>query len=254
MDRISNGNSCQGQHVQNSRFKNLNGAGFQALNHSGLYCVHCLHHDHIRDSCTSLIVCLRCKGMGHVALNCLSQGPDKKVKVGFQPKQAIIDSFQRKSALKGKSIDISGWFKGKADGLSSSSPPVFQSFSDFAQSLRPAPALLHNSTALCTDLTIFTGSQQTQHPPLVEQTKPSSPRQDQTASAKQMAFQVADPTPFMPRGFHHQEVPGRKIMARAVTRRAAPNHEGWAILTIEPLPLHEVQFANIREISLEFLT
>jgi hypothetical protein len=76
-------------------------------------------------------------------------------------------------------------------------------------------------------------------PALAKQPEPSSLKEDQTRSAEQMAYQVADPTPFMPQGFHRQEVLGRKIMARVVTCRAAPTHEGWAILTIELPPFHE---------------
>jgi hypothetical protein len=68
-----------------------------------------------------------------------------------------------------------------------------------------------------------------------------------------MAFQLADPQPFLPRGFEHLEVHGRKHMSRSVVRREQFVHEEWVILSIEPFPLHEVIFANIREVSLEFL-
>lgn len=42
-------------------------------------------------------------------------------------------------------------------------------------------------------------------------------------------------------------------MAQFVVRREQSVHEDWAILSIEPLPLHEVIFANIREVSLSSL-
>jgi hypothetical protein len=68
-----------------------------------------------------------------------------------------------------------------------------------------------------------------------------------------MAYQTADPQPFMRRGFERLEVQGRRNMARFVVRRAQAVHEEWAILSVEPLPLNEVFLANIREVSLGFL-
>jgi hypothetical protein len=42
-------------------------------------------------------------------------------------------------------------------------------------------------------------------------------------------------------------------MTRAVARRQPPLHEDWAILTIQPLPQHEVHFPVVKEIVREFL-
>jgi hypothetical protein len=68
-----------------------------------------------------------------------------------------------------------------------------------------------------------------------------------------MAIQMADPQPFMPRGFHRLEVQGRKHMAHVVARREPSVNEDWAILSIGPLPQAALIFANIKEVSLEFL-
>jgi hypothetical protein len=68
-----------------------------------------------------------------------------------------------------------------------------------------------------------------------------------------MAYQLADPAPFMPRGFQSLQVQGRRWMNRAVVRRTPALYEEWAILTFDPLPRQEVHFANIREVVLEFL-
>jgi hypothetical protein len=43
------------------------------------------------------------------------------------------------------------------------------------------------------------------------------------------------------------------FMVRAVTRRTAPIHEDWAILSIALLPQQEEYFANTRDIAFEFL-
>jgi hypothetical protein len=42
-------------------------------------------------------------------------------------------------------------------------------------------------------------------------------------------------------------------MVRACTRRAPRLHEDWAIVTVNPLPLNEMVFANVRDILHEFL-
>jgi hypothetical protein len=68
-----------------------------------------------------------------------------------------------------------------------------------------------------------------------------------------MAYLMVDLRPFMPQGFERLEVQDRCRMARFVVKREQSIHEEWAILSIELLPLHEVIFANIREVSLEFL-
>jgi hypothetical protein len=68
-----------------------------------------------------------------------------------------------------------------------------------------------------------------------------------------MAYLMADLRPFMPQGFERLEVQERRRMARFIVKREQSVHEEWAILSIELLPLHEVIFANIREVSLEFL-
>jgi hypothetical protein len=49
------------------------------------------------------------------------------------------------------------------------------------------------------------------------------------------------------------EVQGRRLMARACTRRAMLTHEDWAIVCINPLPVDEVHFPNVREVIHEFL-
>jgi hypothetical protein len=177
--------------------------------------------------------------LGHIAANCRGLGTNR----GFKPKKLPTDSFQRKDLDQGKHTDVSGWFQGSI-GVGPSSPPVFKSFSEFWKTLiRATPAEL---LALCTDLVIY--------PSLpVTTTAPDSPLANIICSAPEMAFQTADPQPFMPRGFHRLEVQGRKHMARVVARREPYVNEDWAILSIEPLPQALVIFASVREVSLEFL-
>lgn len=67
-----------------------------------------------------------------------------------------------------------------------------------------------------------------------------------------MAFNRDDPHPFLPHGFHHIEVHGRQLMARAATR-PKQRHEDWTIVTINPYPDHLVMFAPTHDIIREFL-
>jgi hypothetical protein len=66
-----------------------------------------------------------------------------------------------------------------------------------------------------------------------------------------MAFQRADPRPFVPPGFHHQELHHRATMARAIMRPAPRIHEDYDIVSIDPN--HQLHFPAVREVIDEFL-
>ncbi|CAD6239551.1 unnamed protein product [Miscanthus lutarioriparius] len=69
-----------------------------------------------------------------------------------------------------------------------------------------------------------------------------------------MAFQRADPRPFLSRGMTWEDVPNRPLMVRAVTSsRPQPQNENVAIATITPLPGNPLNFAVVREVLREFL-
>lgn len=68
-----------------------------------------------------------------------------------------------------------------------------------------------------------------------------------------MAFQRADPTPFLSRGMQWQPVENRTPVIRAVAGRPSRRNEELAILTIDPFPGNLVSFNNIREVLHEFL-
>jgi phage-related baseplate assembly protein len=42
-------------------------------------------------------------------------------------------------------------------------------------------------------------------------------------------------------------------MARSVSRRLPPLHEDWAIISIQPLPAHEITFPAVRDVVREYL-
>jgi hypothetical protein len=68
-----------------------------------------------------------------------------------------------------------------------------------------------------------------------------------------MAYQFVDPTPFIPRGFQRVVVPNCKAMSRVILGRPARRNPDVVIVTINPLPQHQVAFNTIRDVLHEFL-
>jgi hypothetical protein len=73
-----------------------------------------------------------------------------------------------------------------------------------------------------------------------------------SALKQEMAFQRADPRPFDPPRFHHQEVHHIPVMTR-VFMHAPRIHEDYAIISIAPIPNHNMHFPVVREVIEEFL-
>ena len=68
-----------------------------------------------------------------------------------------------------------------------------------------------------------------------------------------MAYQRADPAPFVPNGMLRLNVPGRVPMVRAVARsRPQRRNETVAIVTINPLLGNALHFPAVREVLQEF--
>jgi len=64
-----------------------------------------------------------------------------------------------------------------------------------------------------------------------------------------MAFQRADPRPFMSPGMIWEDIPNRPLMVRAVaSSRPQPRNENVAIATINPHPGNALNFAVVREV------
>lgn len=71
----------------------------------------------------------------------------------------------------------------------------------------------------------------------------------------QMAYQRADPGPFLPEGMQLQQIENRQVMVIVVAKsRLVPRHEDWAIATIHPLPSNVLDFDAVREVLEEFFT
>jgi hypothetical protein len=85
------------------------------------------------------------------------------------------------------------------------------------------------------------------------QPAPSSPAGWRSSVPAPVAYRHVDPEPFLPPGFSASVVLHREIMARSVTRRLPPLHEDWAIISIQPLPDHEITFPAVRDVVREYL-
>ena len=69
-----------------------------------------------------------------------------------------------------------------------------------------------------------------------------------------MAFQRADPMPFLPSGMQWDVVPNRMFMVRVVAlSRPQPRNENVAIATILPIPGIALNFAVVKEMLRKFL-
>jgi hypothetical protein len=69
-----------------------------------------------------------------------------------------------------------------------------------------------------------------------------------------MAYQRADPSPFIPEGLQYLDIPNRRVMVRAVAPFRPPaRNEDLAIVSFNPLPNNEMQFAAVRAILRDFL-
>jgi hypothetical protein len=68
-----------------------------------------------------------------------------------------------------------------------------------------------------------------------------------------MAYQFVDLTPFIPRGFQRVMVPNRRTMPSVILGRPARRNPDMAIVTIHPMPQHQVAFTVVRDVIHEFL-
>jgi hypothetical protein len=70
-----------------------------------------------------------------------------------------------------------------------------------------------------------------------------------TPLSGQMAFQRADPAPFLPPQMQLQHTKNYQFMVRAVAGSPlVPRHEDWAIITIHPQPGNVLNFNAVKEV------
>jgi len=93
-----------------------------------------------------------------------------------------------------------------------------------------------------------------QKTPLLSYSTPSFGHRESSSSASTMAYQRSDPRLFIPEGFNWEDTPDREFMSRAVAPMRPPaTNEDLAIVTFNPLPGNELNFAAVPNIVREFL-
>lgn len=217
-----------------------------------LICGNCLKSDHHKSACYNRVYCRICHRPGHISY----YYNNKQISRGFVPKQRPRDCFVKDWG----SINFRNWFKNTSpltDGPGTSAPPQYVSFGEVDKFfvVRESEATLgftEQNLQLCLApqvLPVFVLIPQEE--PILVPSQPSSPQASSPSIS--MAYQRADPAPFMPHGFNHLQIQGRDHRVRAVIGRHPPIHEDWAIATIDPMPLNEVPFENINGAIREFL-
>jgi hypothetical protein len=150
------------------------------------------------------------------------------------------------------------WFRPPLLPLTGGPPslPFFNNFGEFTQAV-----LLSSNSSPSTKLALFTKPHPSPLPwknPLIS----SSPlsvvllppsRFASLKAAEEMAFHRVDPATFLPHGFVAQQVDHREFMVRTMTRPQPSAHEDWAIVLVQPLLEHEVNFHIFDDIIREYL-
>lgn len=174
-----------------------------------------------------------------------------------------------------------GWFNLVMVGPSSS-PPVFASFAEMARSLLPLPSWAAREAAPDVNAACPVGpnavhTNEAREPPsfslsLDPSTFPalpsvgspenptsvlqySSPPDHRNSShLAVMAYQRADPRPFISEGFQWNDIPDRRFISRTMAPLRPPaNNEDLAIVSFDPLPGNQLNFNAVRNVVREFL-
>jgi hypothetical protein len=140
------------------------------------------------------------------------------------------------------SPDHSTWFRTPVVSLIGG-PTIFSCFEEFAREV-----LKKSESTPLQSLTLSLGVTSPKPQPA-----PSSSAGWRSSVHAPMAYRRVDPEPFLPPGFSASVVLHREIMARSVTRRLPPLDEDWAIISIQPLPDHEITFPAVRDVVREYL-
>lgn len=251
-------------------------------------CPRCLLAGHPRVYCKRPIRCHACMDWGHVASFWrASLLGNRTRRADFRGLQS--SAFKGKSVV----APNAGLFTSlNPDTPSGSSPPTFSSFGEFFKttslagvgnppadivvpwpskssvqahdlarcepgldllSVNPASWRL-NSSASCQFVPPSSSTPAENPTPSPLLVSPSPPRAtaDVLVSAD-MAYQRADPAPFIPEGLQFHDVPNRVFMVRAVAPTRPPaRNEDFAIATFDPLPPNAMHFPAVRSVLRDF--
>jgi hypothetical protein len=202
-------------------------------------CGRCLSSTHSRQACTARIKCHACHEWGHIAASCSRQWQNLQDAVAGRE----LDNFSRLCSSHTAGFS---WFKFGSMTAGTSTPPRFASLGDYrgvATSPRIIPWDLHTQPP---------EPRATSHSK-ENQNCDNHPQSELHLGDSAMAYQRVNPSVFVPHGLQPVQVHGRRVMSRSVVLRPRPKHQDLAIVSIEPLPGHQVTFNAIRGVVADFL-
>lgn len=290
--KISNSLRDRLQFPRRPAFDRLSAPANQPLaepNRLTVACARCLLPGHPRVNCRQPVRCRACFGWGHVVAACRAHVQFVQPQESDAQRQQSCAV-----KAKAVAPSDAGLFKSlNAHRPSASEPPMFKSFGDLFKSISSIPAWACTNTVLpiivpwpqepvrsaqlrptlasprvlvapdpaAWTLNVSSSSCRTTPSAVtVSPENPSPPCSELTLNSTQfavvdaIAYQRADPTPFIPEGMQYQDVPKRMFMVRAVAPiRPSARNEDLAIATFNPLPGNEMQFAAVRVVLRDFL-
>nr|TKW12232.1 hypothetical protein SEVIR_5G023600v2 [Setaria viridis] len=208
-----------------------------------LHCVRCLSNTHSRSACRNRVHCSSCLRLGHVAIYC--RFPPRFLGLA----KGSIFSSQICPAAWGN-LDVNSWFrqpKPMTAGLESDGPQAFVSLGHFSQ--------VHLGNEVAGISSSIPGQVRT-IPFLVLAPRPtSSPRMSEPLACDPLLLDLVlgQLPPATASGVNHP--PPRSPNPQASHQKTPParRNPDLAIITIDPLPLHQVSFNGIRNVLTEFL-
>lgn len=241
-------------------------------------CSHCLSHSHWRVNCRGPIRCRACLKPSHIADTCI------------QFKSPARQQYLPKANVKEPVTQKPGWFRiDPVAQPSSSSSPIFKSFRELSRALWPnkvipdeviTPWVLRPNNTSWAELTKNTDFYNVLDPrswllsttvspsspiplyhcrghsvPSEENPTPTIPNLNLPVQPEApMAFQRADPTPFIPEHLEYVDIPNWRFMVRAVAPfRPSASNENMAIASFNPLPSKALHFPAVRAVFRDFL-
>lgn len=251
-------------------------------------CLRCLSEGHAREACRSAIRCFACRRGGHIARNCTGninpRGKAWRVTASLEPREPIALETGEGTGLRLASPPIFSSFAAWANTRASTSKamPLPKPIVIPWRSMTKGPK---DKEAHLTELELCLGSVTVtpdDPPPSLElsvtphQNSAASPQLRKPSSSNPlhpplplhqaslrapcpldvpaMAFQRAQPGPFLPDGWHIEDIPNRPLMVRAVVgRRPQRRNEDLAIATITLLPDNPLHFPVVEDILREYL-
>ena len=238
-------------------------------------CLRCLSNDHYRGQCKRPIRCHACLRWRHTADNC-------RFKSWTEERRFTVDGNMGRQISAISKKKKSGWSNPAVAGPSKTSPMAIGSGNERVQTrpqssawaakgkepafnALPKPNTVQATARSSDPLLLSLGASPSTFPPSLTQENPALLQCNRCCnlvpacspvrpSVQEMAYQRADPRPFLPPSFHWVDIPNREFMCRAVApMRPPPVNEDLAIVTLDPLPGNVLNFGTVRNLIREFL-